>query len=238
MLAAPQDGRIFFVIPWKGGSLIGTTDTAYRRPADDVRPGPADVKYLIAAVNETLPEARIQRSEIIAAQAGLRPLVAPERRGDPSSISRDYRLDTGPDGLIVVEGGKYTIFRKLAERVVDEVIEDIVAKEPARSFSPCVTDTRILPGAATSWPAFREKEIERLTSRRLSRDAAARLVGRYGARAKEVVAAAGRESWLLNPACDGTGGADASARRDPDDSGRRSDDGTRSRPVHSNAPIR
>ena len=201
MLAAPQDGRIFFVIPWKGGSLIGTTDTTHADPADRVRASAEDVRYLLAAVNKTLPSAKVRPGEVIAAQAGLRPLIAPDRPGRPSSISRDWRLDDAVPGLFIVEGGKYTIFRKLAERVVDAVTETLEMDDPSRSFGPCVTDRRLLPGASPDWQETRAKLVARLSTR-LPAASAEHLVRRYGVRAKDVVAAAARSKELLRPPCD------------------------------------
>jgi len=201
MLAAPQDGRIFFVIPWKEGSLVGTTDTAWTASADRVRVSTADVRYLIAAVNDTLPAAQIAEGEIVAAQAGLRPLVAPEDGASPSSISRDYMLDVGEDGLVVVEGGKYTIFRRLAERVVDLAADLARSADPERVIDPCATATRTLPGAVAEWPEWRDREVRAL-ARRLPRESAERLVDRYGVRAREVLAPARGDTELLHPACD------------------------------------
>ena len=37
LLQSRQDKRIFFVIPFKGNSLIGTTDTDYHQSPDSVR---------------------------------------------------------------------------------------------------------------------------------------------------------------------------------------------------------
>ncbi len=201
MLAAPQDGRIFFVIPWKDGSLIGTTDTPWTVSPDRVRVSTADVRYLLAAVNDTLPAAQIAEGEIVAAQAGLRPLVAPEDGASPSSISRDYTLDVGEDGLVVVEGGKYTIFRRLAERVVDLAAQLALAENPGRVVEACTTATRTLPGAVADWPEWRDREVRAL-SRRLPRESAERLVARYGVRAREVLAPARGDTALLQPACD------------------------------------
>ncbi len=200
MLAAPQDGRIFFVIPWKGGSLIGTTDTPFGASADTARPSAADVRYLIKAVNDTLPAAEIDPVEIVTAQAGLRPLMAPEEGDEPGSISRDYHLDATP-GLVTVEGGKYTIFRKLAERVVDLASAEALEEDRDAEIAPCETEDRLLPGAVEDFEEFAESQIRTL-SRRMPAESAAHLVRRYGARASEVAAIARGHKDLLRPACE------------------------------------
>lgn len=201
MLAAPQDGRIFFVIPWKGGSLIGTTDTAYGQPADRVRPSREDAEYLLQAVNDTLPSARLESSEIVAAQAGLRPLVAPDDPEEPSSISRDYRLDLDTPGLVIVEGGKYTIFRKLAERVVDVAARAALADDESREIAACETMTRLMPGGEHDFEE-RAHDLVKAVARKVPKESAHRLVRRYGMRAKEVLTEARGDADMLRPACD------------------------------------
>jgi glycerol-3-phosphate dehydrogenase len=202
-LATPADGRVFFLIPWKGGTLVGTTDTPFRGAPDRVRPTAEDLRYLLAAVNGLLPGAKLERAELITAQAGLRPLVL---EGDPDdaadsvgAVSRDWQLDADEPGLLVVEGGKYTIFRKLAEAVVDRASAPI-----ARPLTACSTRTRPLPGAAgvRNFERYRLRETRRLARLGLAEESARHLVGLLGVRAKRVVAAAAGEKALLRPACD------------------------------------
>lgn len=201
MLAAPRDGRIFFVIPWKGGSLIGTTDTAFGQAADRARASRTDVRYLLSAVNETLPAAQLEASDVVAVQSGLRPLIAPDDPEDPSSMSRDYRLDLGVDGLVIVEGGKYTIFRRLAERVVDHAVAVAKEENPRRRLKPCGTATRMLPGGVSDFAEIEHVEL-RAVSRKAPRESAKRIVARYGMRARHVIEEADGDKALLRPACD------------------------------------
>ena len=51
LLLHPDDGRVFFVIPWLGKTLIGTTDTVCDEPPDAVSVTPADVDYLLRGHN-------------------------------------------------------------------------------------------------------------------------------------------------------------------------------------------
>ncbi len=51
LLLHPADGRVFFVIPWLGKTLIGTTDTVCDDPPDRIEATPADVDYLLQGHN-------------------------------------------------------------------------------------------------------------------------------------------------------------------------------------------
>src|SRR5262249_27827426 len=51
LLLHPADGRVFFVIPWLGKTLIGTTDTVCDERPEQVAVTPRDVAYLLEAFN-------------------------------------------------------------------------------------------------------------------------------------------------------------------------------------------
>ena len=134
VLSSERDGRIFFLIPWKGQTLIGTTDTDYEGDPGRAEATPEEIDYLIQGTNRCLPSLRIQRERVISTFAGVRPLVAREGK-DPWAISRRHLIHEDPNGLISVVGGKFTTFRKIAEEVVDR----LTSRFPDRRLRPCVT---------------------------------------------------------------------------------------------------
>lgn len=125
-LALPVGGRHLFVIPWRGHSLIGTTDTPYDGPLDHIVPTREDVTDLLAVVNEAMPAARVTVGDVRHAYAGLRPLVADAASAGGSTYDKsrksevlDHEGEDGLGGLISALGGKWTTSRRLAEEVVD-----------------------------------------------------------------------------------------------------------------------
>ena len=83
VLSAPQDGRLFFVIPWESYSLIGTTDTFYEGDPDRVKVDSEDIDYLRRAY-----EAYFDKPcSVISSFVGLRPLPSTLRK-NPSNVSR------------------------------------------------------------------------------------------------------------------------------------------------------
>lgn len=137
ILAAPQDNRIFFLMPWEKQTLIGTTDTDFEGDPSEVHAEPSDIDYLLKAANHYLKGAPLTHDHIISSFAGLRPLqyVA---IGDASSVSRNHVIARSNSGLLSIIGGKYTTYRKIAEDVVDRI-----------STRPCKTADRPLPGGKT-----------------------------------------------------------------------------------------
>ncbi|MCM8775085.1 MAG: glycerol-3-phosphate dehydrogenase/oxidase [Candidatus Omnitrophica bacterium] len=127
LLPSLRDKRIFFVIPWMGHSLIGTTDTSYIGDPDHVEAAEEDVDYLFNETKRIFPERRLTRDKILTTFAGLRPLV--RKWGSPSKISRRHLFYKTESGLIFVVGGKYTTYRKIAEECVNKLWRPVAKEE-------------------------------------------------------------------------------------------------------------
>lgn len=148
LLRAPQDGRVFFVLPWGGYSLLGTTDTFYNDDPDRVAIEESDIAYLCDAFNAHFPGMPIDATSIIAMFAGLRPLASNRNRnGSPSTASRGHSIEVSEEGMINIFGGKFTTHRRIAEETVDRVA---TLMDSLTQVGPCLTTERPLPGAADS----------------------------------------------------------------------------------------
>jgi len=113
LLQSVSDRRVFFVLPWKGTTLVGTTEVLQRGSLDDVHASEREIDYLITRFNRYIREP-ITHDDIASTFAGVRPLVG--RRSNPSAIGREYRIQRSGN-LINVFGGKMTTFMSLARKV-------------------------------------------------------------------------------------------------------------------------
>ncbi|HOO70737.1 MAG TPA: glycerol-3-phosphate dehydrogenase/oxidase [Spirochaetota bacterium] len=125
-------GRHFFLIPWRGHSLIGTTDKEYIGSPDEYRVTKQSILELLHDVNSAFGNGDpITYDDVLYSYGGLRPLVE-DQTEDVYESSRKYEIydnaDDGLDGLITVEGGKYTTSRNLAENVMNVVIKKLKKK--------------------------------------------------------------------------------------------------------------
>jgi len=133
--------RILFAIPWGERVILGTTDTDYDGPLDDVRAEPADVACILRVTNAAFPAARLSDADVIGTWAGLRPLIA-SNRGGPSDISRAHQIAMPEPGWLDVAGGKLTTYRLIAEQAVDRLLRHL-----GRPCCPCRTaDEPLLSG--------------------------------------------------------------------------------------------
>src|SRR5262249_33010214 len=176
------DGRVFFVLPWMGKTLIGTTDTFTAEAPDALKVAAEDVAFLLTGYNHYFAEP-ISERDVLGQFAGLRPLLR-GRSEDPSSRSREFTVFTSPSGLLSVAGGKYTTYRHMAEIITNQVARRLRRHRPCRTHDLPLDGTPLEP-----WKAFASQEPARLANQHgLSREAATHLVNRYGRRAADVAA--------------------------------------------------
>ncbi|MDP2759606.1 MAG: glycerol-3-phosphate dehydrogenase/oxidase [Sideroxyarcus sp.] len=123
LLTAKSDGRVFFIIPWYGRTLLGTTDTDYRGDVNRVAVETADIDYLLAAANGYL-QRQWTRQDVVASYAGLR-VMKQSDAAHPSAVSRDWELKTDHNGLHHALGGKLTSAREDAAVIVDTVCKQL-----------------------------------------------------------------------------------------------------------------
>ena len=116
-LLSPVDGRVMFVLPAGAFAIVGTTDTFTTSSPDEVRPTEADVAYLLATANRFFPRAALTREDVVAAWAGIRPLL-PSSRDTPGAVSREHAVTTSAGGLVSISGGKLTTYRVMARDVL------------------------------------------------------------------------------------------------------------------------
>lgn len=157
-LLVPQtsDGRVLFVVPWLGKTLIGTTDTPRQDVPWEPEALPEEIDFILNTAGQYLANAPT-RADVRSVFVGLRPLVsAGEEKQNTKSISREHTVITAPSGLITVTGGKWTTYRSMAEEVIDLVCEqqgwrnkptrtrhmrledDLPLRKPGSALHPCL----------------------------------------------------------------------------------------------------
>ncbi|MBX2916926.1 MAG: glycerol-3-phosphate dehydrogenase/oxidase [Cyclobacteriaceae bacterium] len=181
------DGRMIFAIPRGRVTYIGTTDTDYHGDKNAVLATRDDVNYILHAVNETFPSVLLTLADVESSWAGLRPLIHEEGKS-ASELSRKDEIFESPTGLISIAGGKLTGYRKMAERVVDKVIDQ---QFEDHDLKPCTTDKMTLPGGDfTEYSAVKKLEAElagKLGTFNLRGNEATNLVHLYGTQCKMIV---------------------------------------------------
>lgn len=191
---AYADGRPFFIIPWNGAYLIGTTDLPYSGNLDEITADEAEIDYLLNETNRVIPQARLNRDAIRYTYSGIRPLPC-RTDNDPSSITRRHFIRdhaTALPGFISIVGGKLTTYRNLSEQTVD-----LLFKKLGRKPSECRTAEEMLPGASVEDLVSFGEQFK--AGSNLPEAIAERLLRIYGTRAKDVLELATYDAELLKP---------------------------------------
>ena len=190
---AESDGRPFFIIPWNGLTMIGTTDLPYNGNLEDVTATDDEIDYLLREARRLLPALDTSRERVRFTYSGVRPLPYVDASSPGGITRRHFLIDHGPkrQGLYSVIGGKLTTHRSLAEEVVNDVAHEIGNREPCR--------TRNLPFPNSPGGGLESLREELMASFGLSGPAVERLTSIYGTKARDIAALAATDPALDAP---------------------------------------
>jgi glycerol-3-phosphate dehydrogenase len=183
LLMTGTDNRIFFIVPWYGRSLLGTTDGTFEGPPDTVGIEPSDVEYLLGEANRHLHGVKWKSADVVGGFAGLRTLQN-EPGKTLSQVTREWTLLEPRPHLLVSIGGKYTSARIDAAKIVSRVLR--MLGRPA-GVEAAVADYR-LPGAPRpDFGQWRREMMPLAMAAGLDQTTAAFLLQRFGAKVPAIL---------------------------------------------------
>ncbi|MFC0201506.1 glycerol-3-phosphate dehydrogenase/oxidase [Paracoccus rhizosphaerae] len=193
-----DDGRICLVFDYLGRALVGSTDTRADDP-DSVACDDPEIDYFLSALRGLLPGLQFDRSQIVYAYAGIRPLPA-SNAANPGLISRDHSAPIAePEGdrrwpVISLVGGKWTTFRGFAEEVADVVLSRLGRARKVDTTTAPIGGGRDYPADTDAWAVEQARRSGALPAR------AKALLARYGSTAAPILAAEGASPRMLRDA--------------------------------------
>jgi glycerol-3-phosphate dehydrogenase len=142
VVGATRSGRALVLLPWKGRSLVGTSESSDARQADDQDARCDEVDAFLADIHETFPVLGLKRDEVTLVHRGIVPAVVVN--GRVSLLPHSRVIDHGANGstpeLVSIVGVKYTTARVIAERAVD-----LILRKLGRAPAQCRTAVTTLP---------------------------------------------------------------------------------------------
>lgn len=190
LIPQTEDGRLIFAIPWMNRLLVGTTDTS-AGTEEEMLVDRTEAEYLLRHLNQYMIRS-FDLQEVVSVTAGLRPLMSTGKPSETKQISRDYEIETqSGSGLISIMGGKWTVYRAMAEETIKAVEKQLVGR-----VTQCRTRSFRLWGA--------EDQPDRLVQQLMdaypiSSALASHLVRKFGSLAPSVLELAKKEGELLSP---------------------------------------
>lgn len=135
--------RMFFMVPWQGKTVIGTTHFTHLRDPNSVLET-REIGAFVEDFNRAYRSLDIKARDVLYAYVGLTP--GNERSGLEGAKQHEYRVvdHRTVTGLVSVIGIEWATARLVAERVVD------VLATRHRGAGPCKTRSQVLPNYAAT----------------------------------------------------------------------------------------
>jgi len=123
MIPKTSDGRVLFAIPWYGKVVVGTTDTPIDHIDKEPKATEEEIQFILETAANYLTRAP-KESDILCTFAGLRPLAASTGNQEKTKeISRRHKITVSESELVSILGGKWTIYRRMAQDTVDRAVK-------------------------------------------------------------------------------------------------------------------
>lgn len=124
------DGRVLFCIPWHGVLEIGTTDVEEKDITFSPHPSEEEIEFMLETARQYLGYP-LERKDVLASFAGLRPLFNQNAGGSTAAVSREHSVIAEFKNMITVTGGKWTAYRLMAEHAMEAAVEQgLIYKRP------------------------------------------------------------------------------------------------------------
>ncbi len=173
-LLTARDGRVFFVIPWYGRTLVGTTEREVTAP-EQAQPTAEETRYLLDGLRNGLPGLRWTEKDVIARFCGLRALQ-PVEYGSFSQMTREAAIVKPKPRLVTYVGGSFTAARRDASHIVDAAYWQM-----SETPRPCQTRETALPGTPVeAFEQWQPEAIAQLVEAGVDEQAAQALSLRHG----------------------------------------------------------
>ena len=184
LLMTPNDDRVFFIMPWSGKTLVGTTDQPGEKNYDSPKVGQSEVQYLLDAVNAYHTQRKWGLSDVLSVFCGYRPLIQTDENS-PSKQSREEAYVWLKQNMLSVSGGKYTTYRLMAERAIN-VLQSKVFSKKLLTKSHTINKNYIGKMTISEWPS--DSQLHQLSERyHIARESILHIIETYGMLYKDVL---------------------------------------------------
>jgi len=202
LYAEAEDGRPIFILPFGDSVLVGTTDIPFSGRPEEAVASDAELDYLVAAVNEIMPQVRLARSDLELHYCGVRPLPASDA-ATPASVSRRHKIVDHRQHPVAwasspclvptfsLVGGKLTTSRQLAEEAAAAILASLDRKAARNSQSRFVPGGMDYPGSPAELATAHEQLAKEF---HLNTEQVAAAWTLFGTRLRHVLIDAGRDA--------------------------------------------
>ena len=139
LIPETEDGRVLFILPWHDHLIVGTTDVKKEAPSLEPKAEKAEIEFILETFNQYAKN-KVSVGDIKSVYCGQRPLVSPKKAKNSAKISRKHEIVESDNGLITVVGGKWTIFRRMGQDVLDYIESGKIAQKTSKTSNELLVD--------------------------------------------------------------------------------------------------
>ncbi len=168
-----------FITPWRNFSILGTAYTMTDRSPGDFEINERDISFLRNEFNRIYPGKKISRSDIFFAHGGLLPLSEEKVEKPGVRLAKKFKIldhrELGYEGLILIEGVKYTTARSVAQKVIGYIFR----KWGYEGVSSTTSSSRLIDGEISRFADYL-KDVIKNSSGELSEPQLRSIIFNYG----------------------------------------------------------
>ena len=195
-----SDGRVIFFLPWQGNTIAGTTDAPTKISYNPVA-GEEEIDWILSEISHYLsPDINVRRGDVLAAWAGIRPLVKDPNAKNTESLVRNHLINVSPSGLLTCAGGKWTTYRQMAEEAVDEAIKVFSLTAKPVVNPPDVSGTELIDDGARLDGSCQTHQVKLVGAHGFSKTLFINLIQHFGVEtdvAKHLTESYGDRAWTV-----------------------------------------
>jgi glycerol-3-phosphate dehydrogenase len=130
--------RLYFFVPWRGYTMIGTDYKLYHGEAGEIRVTIDDIKELVEEINRIYPSAALALEDITFYHAGLVPVEHIQTGSDDIQLDKcsqiiDHDKENDIKGLYSIKGIKYTTAVETAKKLLKTILHSTKMPENPRN---------------------------------------------------------------------------------------------------------
>lgn len=180
-----SEGDAIMCVPWGKLHYIGPTETVYEGDIEDVKPEDEDIDELIREINLFMPGFDMDRSKILHAWAGVRPITYDPDRAKGQRMPFSVIHDLGPEGfpnMLTVTWNAIMYHQPTARRVVKAVRKRVRPSGSPQTlrYEGARDGTDTSPPFMDAWPEVTRADIVRSAEKEYARDLVGILFRRTG----------------------------------------------------------
>ncbi|KAI0010604.1 FAD dependent oxidoreductase-domain-containing protein [Xylariaceae sp. FL0662B] len=199
-----SDGRVIFFLPWQGNTIAGTTDEPTKISPNPL-PDEKSIQWILDEISHYLsPDIKVRRGDVLAAWAGIRPLVKNPKAANTESLVRNHLIDISDSGLVTCAGGKWTTYRQMAEECVDAAVKEFNLPTKPFENAPRVSGTEAIDDGAILNGGCQTHNVRLVGAHGFSKTLFINLIQHFGVEtevAKHLTESYGDRAWTVAALC-------------------------------------